>query len=149
MQRWAFYLLLCIPILAWASVVLPTYFLNTLDIAVGLVYAIVTVSPVVGGDFSIFGELTPIVLAGSIIALMPKSQNEINYFAVLLAIVSYLLFIHLSVFFSSGPGVGLLSVNWNQIAGPQKTILNLVSNVRVMAIIVGASLLGFKVKSTA
>jgi hypothetical protein len=136
-----------VPILAWILIVLPNFFYESgVGISATLLSAAVGLSPVVGSDLSIFGEVTPVILAGSIIALMPKSE-EVKYLAVGLAFISYLLFIHLSFFFSSGAGIGLIAANFDPIDAPQKVILNLVSNVRVMAIVVAASILGFKIKS--
>jgi hypothetical protein len=117
------------------------------EISSAIVYSIVTASPLVGGDISIFGEVTPIILAGGIIALLPNSEHGSNMFAFAEAVLIYALFIQLSVFFSTGEGVALLSNNWPDIAGPKKTILGIVSNIRIMSIVVAASILGFKVKS--
>lgn len=149
MRAFAFYACLSIPIIAWALIVLPNYLLTGTDVSTAMVYAVITLSPVIGGDFSIFGEITPMILAGSIIALMPQAKDDINYSAILLAITSYLLFIHLSVYFSNGPGAGLIAANWDNPTNSQKVVLNLVSNVRVMAIVVAAAILGFKVKGGA
>lgn len=102
-------------------------------------------SPLVGGDISLFGEITPVVMAGLIIALMPKTSS-VNYIAAFLAFISYILFVHLSWFFLSGPGVGLISLDFDKIAGPQKTILSLVSNIRIMVAVILASILGFKIR---
>jgi hypothetical protein len=151
MRAFFFYCLLAVPILAWMGIVLPNFLYEpAVGFSAAMITTAVAISPVVGGDLSIFGEITPVVLAGSVIALMPKSQDS-KYLAVGLAVglavVSYALFIHLSVFFSSGPGIGLLAASYDPIDAPQKVILNLVSNVRVMAIVVAASILGFKVKS--
>ena len=150
MRTVLFYILLLIPIILWIIVVIPAYAsaLRLPDYSTEIVYATVSASPFVGGDISIFGEVTPIILAGLILALMPKS-SEINYFAIILAIVSYALFIQLSVFFSpGGPGVGLISANWDgeQFDKAQKTILGVVSNLRMTMIVIAASILGFKVK---
>lgn len=146
MRAFVFYSLLCLPILAWAAIVLPNdlTFINP-DLSTTVVSYAVALSPVVGGDISIFGEVTPIVLAGLIITLAPKS-DRINYLAVALAIVSYLLFLHLSVYFSTGEGVGVLDNTFREATGPQKVILSLISNVRVMSIVVATALLGFKLK---
>lgn len=83
MLRALFYVLLLIPTIVWIILVIPVYVptLNLPDYSSSIVYAIVTASPLVGGDISIFGEVTPIILAGLTIALMPKS-HEINYFAI-------------------------------------------------------------------
>jgi ABC-type Na+ efflux pump permease subunit len=148
MRLLVFYFLLCVPILAWAIVVLPNDFsLLNPDLSGAAVSYAVALSPVVGGDVSIFGEVTPVVLASLIIALVPQS-NKTNYFAVCLAFVSYLLFLHLSVYFSSGTGVGILENRFRSITEPQKIILTLISNIRVMAIVVCAALLGFTIKSS-
>lgn len=96
-----------------------------------------------------FGEVTPMLLAGAIIALIPKRQSGIDLVAVGLALLSYVLFIHLSVYFTSGPGLAILNADWNDIEGPQKIILKLISNVRVMSIVVAAAILGFNIKGTA
>jgi hypothetical protein len=142
----AFYFLLSLPILAWALVVVPNHLFGLADISLAIVYAAVTVSPLVGGDVSIFGEVTPVLLAGAILALTPKSKGRINVLAIGLAVLTYALFLHLSVYFSSGPGVGLLAADWSNIEEPQRTILKLVSNVRVMAIVLAAAILGINVK---
>jgi hypothetical protein len=148
MRTPGFYFLLLVPIFVWTLVVVPNYYSssNLADFSATVVAFAVAISPVVGGDVSLFGEVTPIVLAGSIIILMPQS-TKINYVAAGLALISYFLFLHLSVYFSSGPGVGLLSERFDDIAAPQKVILTLVSNVRVMAIVVCAAILGINVKA--
>jgi hypothetical protein len=145
MRTGLFYLLLCLPIVVWALIVLPVYASSLPDWSSNLVAALVAASPIIGGDVSIFGELTPMILAGLIIGIAPASK-DINYFAVVLAVLSYALFIHLSVFFSSGPGVGVMSANWDDTALPQKIALGFVSNVRVMLIVIAASLVGFKIR---
>jgi hypothetical protein len=149
MRAAAFYLLLCIPIVVWAAVVIPNYlsFLDSVNYSAAIVAAAVAVSPVVGGDISVFGEVTPVILAGSIIALMPAQAQNVNYAAIGLALCSYLLFVHLSVYFTSGQGVGLLEFTFPSIAEPQKIVLSLIANVRVMAIVICAAILGFKVKA--
>jgi hypothetical protein len=93
MRTFTFYGLLAVPILAWMGIVLPNFFYESgVGISATMINAAVTLSPVVGGDLSIFGEVTPVILAGSIIALMPTSK-DVKYLAVGLAVVSYLLFI--------------------------------------------------------
>jgi hypothetical protein len=148
MRVMAFYAFLVLPIALWALLVLPVYLANIPDLASAIVYAVVAVSPIVGGDVSIFGEITPVILAGAIIALMPSSKGDIKISAIILAVIAYVLFIQLTVFFSSGRGVAILSATWDEISQPQKIILGLISNIRVMAIVVAASILGFKVKAS-
>jgi uncharacterized membrane protein len=149
-QSAAFYGLLSLPIVFWALVVLPNYFFDLSPISTGMVYAAVTASPLIGGDVSIFGEVTPMLLAGAIIALIPKPKNGVDVIAIALAVASYVLFIQLSIYFSSGPGMAILYSDWHDnIAEPQKIILKLVANVRVMAIVVAAAILGYNIKGTA
>jgi hypothetical protein len=142
----AFYGLLSVPIILWAILVLPIYFSAGPDLSSNLVYGIVAVSPIVGGDVSLFGEVTPVVLAGAIIALLPNTKQDIKLIAIFMAILSYVLFVHLTIFFTSGPGVGLISANWDKIDEPRKILLGVMSNIRVMAIVIAASIVGFKVK---
>jgi len=150
MRTAAFYFLLCVPIAIWGVVVLPNLFSfnEFVNYSATLVASAVAISPVVGGDISVFGEITPVVLAGAIVALMPAQAERINYAAIGLALCSYFLFVHLSIYFTSGPGVGLLEFKFHSITDPQKIILNLVGNVRVMAIVICATILGFKVKTS-
>jgi hypothetical protein len=144
----AFYVLLLVPLVLWVLLVVPVAFSSDPTLSDNLVYGIVSISPIVSGDLSIFGEVTPVVLAGAIIALMPNSKSEIRPVAIFLAVLSYLLFIHLTVFFTSGEGVGVISANFDNIEEPKKILLGVISNVRVVMIVVAASIIGFKVKRT-
>jgi hypothetical protein len=154
-KKYISYGLLSIPIIAWAMLVLPNYatiflpdtFPNAYILSTVVVKAIVTVSPLVIGDISIFGEITPIILAGAIITLLPGTRGTPNAPAVVLALIAYFMFLHLSIYFSSGAGTALLSADFDDIQGPQKTVLTLVSNIRVMAIVIAGTIVGFSVKS--
>jgi hypothetical protein len=130
----------------WALLVLPISLSTIPELSNKLVYAIVAVSPIVGGDVSLFGELTPVVLAGAIIALLPNTKQDIKLIEIFIAILSYFLFIHLTVFFTSGSGAGVISANWDNTDEPKKILLGVISNIRVMAIVIAASIIGFKVK---
>jgi hypothetical protein len=111
------------------------------EISSAVLYGIVVVSPLVGGDMSIVGEITPMILAGASIALLPNSKGTSNLFAFAECILIYILYIQLSLFFSTGEGVALLYSNWPDIAGPKKIILGIVSNIRIMAVLIAASIL--------
>lgn len=145
-QSVAFYSLLSLPICVWGLMVLPNAGAeSSSQISSAIIKTIVAMSPIVGGDLSIFGEVTPVLLAGSIIALAPNASNR-NYYALILCLLSYALFVHLSVYFTAGFGSVVLSQNWGDTSSAQKVILNLISNVRVMTIVIAASILGFVVK---
>jgi hypothetical protein len=150
-----FFGLLSIPILAWVVLVLPNYvtillpnsFPNAYMISSGFMKALVSVSPLVTGDISVFGEITPIILAGALIALLPDSRGVPNIPAIALAVVAYFMFLHLSIYFSSGAGAALLSADFDDIQKAQQTLLTLISNVRVMAIVIAGAIVGINVKS--
>jgi hypothetical protein len=149
MQIAVFYLSLFFPILIWAAIVLPNYIINSSGISTAVIYSIVSVSPLVGGDISLFGEITPVILAGLIITLLPASKDGTNYLAIFIALLDYLAFLHLNIYFSDGPGVGLISANWDNIVEPQKILLSVVSNIRTTAIVIAFSILGLKVRPAA
>jgi hypothetical protein len=151
----AVYGLLTIPILVWALLVLPNdatlyapdRFPSAYMISGSVVQAIVGASPLVASDISIFGEITPIIMAGAIIALLRSSREAPRVPAICLAIVAYLLFLHLSIYFYSGPGADLLSSVFDNIEKPQKSLLSLVANVRVMVIVIAGAMLGLTIKN--
>jgi hypothetical protein len=141
-----FYLLLSLPVVLWAGIVLP--FNSWPDISAAVVYWIVAAFPLVTSDISIFGEITPVILAGAIIALRPSTTLS-NIIACIVCIIIYLLYIYLSVFFLKERGVALLSyTSGGDYVASQKTILAFVSNIRIMSIVVAASILGFEVKNS-
>ena len=129
MRRIAFYLCLFIPIAGWAAVVLPTYFGRFEDLPYIIVKTCIDLSPVVAGDLSLFGEITPVVLAGAIIALMPPAKQNVDWGAAALALLTYFLYIQLNVFFVSGPGAGLIASIGQNEAADHKTVSTFVSNV--------------------
>jgi hypothetical protein len=146
-----FYALLSIPIVIWVIFVLPnsvvTFFPNAYLISTAAVQAAVSASPLIAGDISIFGELSPIILAGSIIALLPDSHGRLNVYALAVALVGYLMFLHLSIYFSTGGGAGLISsADFHDIQRARETLLALVSNVRIMIIVVAGAIIGINVK---
>jgi|SRR5216684_368889 hypothetical protein len=146
MRNAGLYVLLSLPILAWAVVVLPGWFLNDSTFSSQITYALVVASPVISGDLSVVGDFTPAAMAAAIIALLPGEKDKIHYATFVLAVISYVLFIHLGIFFSSEPGESLLRQNFADISNSEKVILKLVSNVRIAAFVVAATILGFKVK---
>jgi hypothetical protein len=146
-----FYALLSIPIVIWAIFVLPnsvvSFFPNAYLISRTAVQAVVSASPLVAGDISLFGEFSPIILAGSIIALIPDSHGRLNVYALAVALVGYLLLLYLSVYFSTGAGAGLIaSADFHDIQRARETLLSLVSNVRIMIVVVGGAIIGINVK---
>jgi len=143
----AFYSVLSLPIIAWGLIVLP-WWLKSYEIPAAVVYAAIMATPLIAGDMSIVGEITPVILAGAIIALLPNSSWQVKVSAVLLAIITYILYIQLSIFFS-GAGQGLIGPEFSDISRPKMRLLSLISNVRVTAIVVAASLIGLKLRNEA
>ena len=146
MQRIFFYGLLILPIIAWAILVIPHYVFGADEVSAAVVGAVAYVSPIITGDLSLFGELTPAILATAIITLLPSGNTKVSLLAIAIILVGYVLFIHLSIFFSSGPGSALLAANFPDPTQAQRTIVTVVSNVRVMEIVTAAALFGFKLK---
>jgi hypothetical protein len=143
----AFYFLLSIPVLGWASLVLPYYTAHE-TITLNIIQLLVGSSPVVAGDLSLFGEITPALIAGGIIAIMPTSSYSVKVIAVAIAVITYLLYIHLNIFLSGDVGEGLLSAVWFDHDKQRTTLQTIVSNVRTMSIVTGAAILGYKINTT-
>jgi hypothetical protein len=137
-----------LPIIVWIAIVIP-FWAGDADFPAGLVSAIVTAAPLIAGDISVVGEMTPGILAGFIIALLPSSQYETTIKAVALAALIYFLYIYLAIFFSGEKGELLLGVHSHDVSTDRKTILSVCSNVRVTAIAVAASIIGLKKAATA
>lgn len=148
MKTVAFYMLLLLPILFWAVLVLPIYLLPNSEASTLILSSVVDASKLVGGDISLFGEVTPVILAGAIIALSPSSKQNINLLAIFIAVVSYILFIHLTVFLTSGKGAGVISATWDD-PEKKKVLLGVISNIRTMTAVIAASLIGLKIKPAA
>jgi hypothetical protein len=145
-----FYLLLLSPIFIWALIVAPGWVFDDPELPKKLTYALVFVSPVVSGDISIFGQVTPVILAGAIISLLPK-KDGINFSAIVLAAAIYVLYIYLGWFFADGAGSTLIDRLWHtddEKAASGKTILSFVANIRTMALVVAASIIGLRVRET-
>lgn len=146
LRLYAFYFALMLPIVAYILIVVPSAFDETHIISQGVLDIILRISPILGSDLSIFGEVTPFLLAGSIIALMPIDDEKSKTAAVIICFVIYLLYIHLSLYFSSGVGAGILASIASNVEIAKKSIISIVSNVRTMSVVVAASILGFKLK---
>jgi hypothetical protein len=148
-QTIAFYALLLLPALVWAAIALPEYLFNSPELSSAVTHLLVAASPVVSKDISIFGEVTPVILAGAIIALLPKTPGS-NIAAIILAAVTYILYINLGLFFAGNHGEAVLASKLTEgtpaYAEANKTILSFVSNVRIMALVVAGSIIGLKVR---
>jgi hypothetical protein len=147
LRTFGFYGLLGLPIIAWVvGVILFNVNYSALS---SLLFTIVTVSPIVAGDISLVGEITPIALALSLIALAPTSRREINIVPIATALLIYVLYLHLTVFFSSPPGRALIRNKWSgdQAVESTKIVLTLLSNIRIAAVVIAASLIGFRIKN--
>lgn len=146
MKTAAFYGLLSLPIILWAVLFLPIYILPSSDLSTHILSSIVDASKIIGADISIFGEVTPAILAGAIIALSPGSKQNINLAAIFIAVLSYIFFLQLTIFFTSGQGAGVISATWDQPDEPRKALLGAISNIRTMTIVIAASIIGLKIK---
>ena len=138
--------LLLIPILAWAIIVLPHYLNIMEEYSAVLVYMIVSISPEIADDISIFGEAAPAILAAYIITSVNSSESKFKAAAIISGTVTYFLYIHLGYYFKHGPGMGIISAEWNEFADPQRSLLSLISNVRTTALLTVVSLLGFEIR---
>jgi hypothetical protein len=57
MRKVTFYGVLVLPMFAWAIIVLPNYFIPDMaELSATIVAAAVAISPIIGGDISVFGE---------------------------------------------------------------------------------------------
>jgi hypothetical protein len=148
-QTIAFYALLLLPALVWAAITLPEYVFDSPELPSAVTHLLVTASPIVSKDISIFGEVTPVILAGAIIALLPKTRGS-YIAAIILAGVTYILYINLGLFFTGSHGEAVLASKWTEgtpaYLDASKTLLGFVSNVRVMALVVAGSIIGLKVR---
>jgi hypothetical protein len=143
-RTFVFYSILSLPIIVWTAIVIPFWAGDT-DFPAALVSAIVKAAPLIAGDISVVGEITPGILAGLIIALLPSGQYETTIKAVALAVIIYFLYIYLAIFFAdTKEGARLLGLISHDPPTDRKTILSVCSNVRVTAIAVAASIIGLK-----
>jgi hypothetical protein len=142
-----FYGILFVPIAVYLVFVVPSLVSEWYYVSQWALNLCLKVSPILGGDLSVFGEVTPVVLAASIIGLMPGGDDKARYIAILLCVIIYAMYLHLSLFFLNGPGAAILSSVTSDITVARKVIVTLISNVRIMSIVVAASILGFKIKN--
>lgn len=158
----ALYALMCAPLLFWALLVVPEYasvewpdrFSFGDYVSSVIVRAVVYAAPLISGDISIFGEITPVLFAGAIIALLPPSKGGVALPAVVLAALVYLTCIHLGYFFSNDAGYNILSATYPDqgshpdIHDAQKVVLSLISNIRTTSLVILGTILGLRVRET-
>lgn len=143
----AFFSLLSVPILAWTVIVLLAWIIPT-ELPALVVWAIVRAFPLVRQDIGIVGEITPAVLAASVLALVPALRPDQKAIGVLLAAVTYILYMQMALFFSSPYGVSLIEAHFDgatNIADAKKTLLNLISNIRTSSLFILSSIIGLNI----
>jgi hypothetical protein len=156
------YALMSAPVLMWALLYVPDFasvewpdrFSFGYDISNAIVQSIVYAAPLISGDISVFGEITPVLFAGAIIALLPPSKDRVAVPAVVLAGLAYVAYIHLGYFFSTGAGFDILSATYPDtgahpdIHEAQKVVLSLVSNVRTTSLVILGTIYGLRVRES-
>jgi hypothetical protein len=123
------------------------------DIAAGKWFAIAIANsaPLIAQDASLFGELTPVAVAAALTLLAPgKTETKLIYFAVLLCIVGWGLYLTLSVALQDGSEFhnALQTSIEGDVAGSSgfPAIHGFVSATRVFYLVVGASLVGINLR---
>ncbi|MBI4595919.1 MAG: hypothetical protein HY730_06010 [Candidatus Tectomicrobia bacterium] len=145
MRTAVFYVFLSSPIIAWMSIIIP-YALGHSDVAGSAVKVIVDLSPFVTADLSVFGELAPPALAALLVATVPTLGNRGKVLVFAIALTTYILYLYLSIFFTSSGGGGVLSGIWGDTTQAKEIILKLLSNMRMLAVLSAAGILGIKIK---
>ena len=123
--------------------------LGSSDVAGRVMALIVSTAPIVLKDLSLLGELTPAVLAGVMAATVPTRNN--GYLLLLsfgLAVISYGLYLHLSVFFNDPAVVTILQINDIAPDDGVPVLSSFAGGVRTFSIVIAASLLGLRMNMT-
>lgn len=127
-------------LIAYAAIV-GGYLFGISSVSVAILSLIVLSAPVITHDISYVGEYTPPVLAALMAACAPPpSERSLFTVAIILAVIAYFAFVHLTVFFDQNSGRTLL-----EIAGADPdTIKTFAASVRTFCIVVAAGILGLK-----
>jgi hypothetical protein len=110
--------------------------------------AIARSAPFVAKDASLFGELTPVAVAAGLTVLAPrKTELTLIYTAVIVALIGWALYLVLSVLTEEGPFYQALQTLMEGEPGAKLSALTgFVTSTRVFYLVVGATLIGVRIR---
>lgn len=114
----------------YVAIMVP-YSLGDTWFAAGTINLLVTTSPILLGDVNVFGEYTPPILAGLMAAAAPASTRKIPFvIAIGLAVICYLLYVHLTAFLDTPSGSSLLVIDQDNPTATKEAMTGLVASTR-------------------
>jgi hypothetical protein len=124
--------------------------MGSLEIGTWFAVGIAQTAPIVVNDASLIGQLSPVAVAGVLGFVAPdKDQHSVIYAAIGISVVGWLLYLALSVVTSVGANYhdSLVTImEGNAGPGGFDVFQSFVTAARVFYLIVGAGLLGIRVK---
>lgn len=109
---------------------------------------IVNTAPLIIHDLSLFGEITPPLLAGIMATSAPPRTKNIPFIlAVGFSLIGYILYLHLTVFVDSKSGETLIGLA--TLSNETGTLTSFIGGIRTFCIIVVAALIGLKLNKIA
>ncbi len=116
------------------------------DISADTVFFIASSAPYITSDLSLLGEVTPPALGFAMASTIPNNQGVwgvIVSFA--LALLCYVLYLHLSVFFGSSASDVLIEMAGEPLETTKNILLSFSGGVRTFSAVVGAAVVGLKI----